>query len=138
MRKSIKKLLDRTDCILSTGHSFLFVTDIEKKKYKEMGYEEYVKEGVASVSEVILDAEWAEINTLIKKGKILWGYDYLVFGDPIEYEKMKLNVLNKKELDIKTHSNDALEEEYISIYKKLDKESQKIILTLCKKLVSKG
>ena len=32
MRKFVKKLLDRTECVLGTGHSFLFVTNFEKKK----------------------------------------------------------------------------------------------------------
>ena len=137
MRKSIQKLLDRTDCILATGHSFLFVTNIEKKKYKEMWYESHVKEGIAKVSEVILDSEWEEIKTLIDKGEVLWGYEHLVFGNPIDYEKMKLKVINKKGFVNNTISNDSFEEEYLRIYRELDKESQELILKLSKKLVNK-
>ena len=36
MRKFLQKLLGRTECVLATGHSFLFVTNFEKKKYKEL------------------------------------------------------------------------------------------------------
>lgn len=137
MRKSIQKLLDRTDCILSTGYSFLFVTNIEKKKYKEMWYESHVKEGLAKVSEVILDSEWEEIKTLIDKGEVLWDYDDLLFRNPIDYEKMKLKVINKKVFVNNTIPDNSLEEEYLRIYKELDKESQELILKLCKKLVNK-
>ncbi len=112
MRKSIQKLLDRTDCILSTGYSFLFVTNIEKKKYKEMWYESHFKEGFAKVSEVILDSEWEEIETLIDKGEVLWDYEHLVFENPIDYEKMKLKVINKKSFVDNTISNNSFEEEY--------------------------
>ncbi|MCR5396581.1 MAG: hypothetical protein K6E64_03840 [Lachnospiraceae bacterium] len=137
MRKSIQKLLDRTDCILSTGYSFLFVTNIEKKKYKEMWYESHVKEGIAKVSEVILDSEWKEIEGLIDKGEVLWDYEDSVFGNPIDYEKMKLRVINKTDFVNNTIPDNSLEEEYLRIYKELDKESQELILKLCKKLVNK-
>ena len=46
MRKFVKKLLDRTECVLGTGHSFLFVTNFEKKKYKELFGEFVFKENI--------------------------------------------------------------------------------------------
>jgi len=101
-----------------------------------LSYEEYVEEGHAKVSEVILDSEWEEILSLINKGEVLWGYDDVIFGNTVDYERMKLKVLNKKKSESKATSNESLEEEYIRIYKKLDEESKEIILKLCKKLVN--
>ncbi len=86
MRKFVKKLLDRSECVLATGHSFLFVTDFEKKKYKELfgefvfkeNCESVFKENImkVSVSDIVLDSEWEEINALIKEGRVIFDYDY--------------------------------------------------------------
>ena len=89
MRKFIKKLLDRSECVLATGHSFLFVTNFEKKKYKELFGEFVFKENImkVGVSDIVLDSEWEEINALIKEGKVVFGYDDCL-SDAEEYEKI--------------------------------------------------
>ena len=101
MRKFVKKLLDRSECVLATGHSFLFVTDFEKKKYKEL-FSEFVfkeKKMTVGVSDIVLDSEWEEINALIKEGKVIFDYDYCL-SDAEEYEKMKYKLAKKKEAEI--------------------------------------
>ena len=140
MRKFVKKLLDRSECVLATGHSFLFVTDFEKKKYKELFGEFVFKENImkVSVSDIVLDSEWEEINALIKEGKVIYGYDYCL-SDAEEYEKMKYKLAKKKEAENKPlpKSSEVNEEKFVSLYKKLDGESQMIILKLCEMLASR-
>ena len=144
MRKFVKKLLDRSECVLATGHSFLFVTDFEKKKYKELFGEFVFKENImkVSVSDIVLDSEWEEINALIKEGKVIFGYDDCL-SDAEEYEKMKYRLAKKKEAENKLlpkslpQSSEENEEKFVSLYKKLDGESQMIILKLCEMLASR-
>ena len=144
MRKFVKKLLDRTECVLGTGHSFLFVTNFEKKKYKELFGEFVFKENImkVGVSDIVLDSEWEEINALIKEGKVIYGYDYCL-SDAEEYEKMKYKLAKKKEAENKPlpkslpKSSEENEEKFASLYKKLDGESQMIILKLCEMLASR-
>lgn len=144
MRKFVKKLIDRSECVLATGHSFLFVTDFEKKKYKEL-FGEFIfkeKEMKVGVSDIVFDSEWEEINALIKEGKVIFGYDDCL-SDVEEYEKMKYKLAKKKEAENKLLSKSLPqaskenEEKFVSLYKKLDSESQMIILKLCEMLASR-
>ena len=140
MRKFVKKLLDRSECVLATGHSFLFVTDFEKKKYKEL-FGEFVfkeKEMKVGVSDIVLDSEWAEIETLIKEGRVIFDYDYR-WDDAEGREEIRYKLAKKKEAENKPlpKSSEVNEEKFVSLYKKLDGESQMIILKLCEMLASR-
>ena len=139
MRKFVKKLLDRSECVLATGHSFLFVTDFEKKKYKEL-FGEFVfkeKEMKVGVSDIVLDSEWEEINALIKEGRVIFDYDYR-WDDAEGREEIRYKLAKKKEAENKPlpKSSEVNEEKFVSLYKKLDGESQAIILKLCERLAS--
>ena len=140
MRKFVKKLLDRSECVLATGHSFLFVTDFEKKKYKEL-FGEFVfkeKEMKVGVSDIVLDSEWEEINALIKEGRVIFDYDYR-WDDAEGREEIRYKLAKKKEAENKPlpKSSEVNEEKFVSLYKKLDGESQMIILKLCEMLASR-
>ena len=140
MRKFVKKLLDRSECVLATGHSFLFVTDFEKKKYKEL-FGEFVfkeKEMKVGVSDIVLDSEWEEINALIKEGRVIFDYDYR-WDDAEGREEIRYKLAKKKEAENKPlpKSSEVNEEKFVSLYKKLDGESQAIILKLCERLASR-
>lgn len=140
MRKFVKKLLDRSECVLATGHSFLFVTDFEKKKYKEL-FGEFVfkeKEMKVGVSDIVLDSEWAEIEALIKEGRVIFDYDYR-WDDAEGREEIRYKLAKKKEAENKPlpKSSEVNEEKFVSLYKKLDGESQMIILKLCEMLASR-
>lgn len=137
MRKFIKKLLDRSECVLATGHSFLFVTDFEKKKYKEL-FGEFVfkeKEMKVGVSDIVLDSEWAEIETLIKEGRVIFDYDYR-WDDAEGCEEIRYKIA-KKEASENASFSKSSEDEFVTLYKKLDSESQMIILKLCEMLASR-
>ena len=140
MRKFVKKLLDRSECVLATGHSFLFVTDFEKKKYKEL-FGEFIfkeKEMKVGVSDIVLDSEWEEINALIKEGRVIFDYDYR-WDDAEGREEIRYKLAKKKEAENKLlpKSSEVNEEKFVSLYKKLDGESQMIILKLCEMLASR-
>ena len=134
MRKFVQKLLDRTECVLATGHSFLFVTNFEKRKYKELYCEFVFQEGSVSVSDIILDSEWAEIKALIEEGRVIYGYD-CCWNDAKEYEEMKYK-LAQKEASENAPFSKSPEDEFATLYKNLDSESQMIILKLCEMLAS--
>lgn len=140
MRKFVKNLVDRSECVLGTGHSFLFVTNFEKKKHKELFCESVFKENImkVGVSDIVLDSEWEEIHALIKEGKVIFGYDDCL-SDAEEYEEMKYKLAKKKEAEDKLlpKSSKENEEKFVSLYKKLDGESQMIILKLCEMLASR-
>lgn len=140
MRKFVKKLLDRSECVLATGHSFLFVTDFEKKKYKELFGEFVFKENImkVGVSDIVLDSEWEEINALIKEGRVIFDYDYR-WDDAEGREEIRYKLAKKKEAENKPlpKSSEVNEEKFVSLYKKLDGESQMIILKLCEMLASR-
>ena len=140
MRKFVKKLLDRSECVLATGHSFLFVTDFEKKKYKELFGEFVFKENImkVGVSDIVLDSEWEEINALIKEGRVIFDYDYR-WDDAEGREEIRYKLAKKKEAENKPlpKSSEVNEEKFVSLYKKLDGESQAIILKLCERLASR-
>ena len=144
MRKFVKKLLDRSECVLATGHSFLFVTDFEKKKYKEL-FGEFIfkeKEMKVGVSDIVLDSEWEEINALIKEGRVIFDYDYR-WDDAEGREEIRYKLAKKKEAENKLlpkslpQASKENEEKFVSLYKKLDGESQMIILKLCEMLASR-
>ena len=137
MRKIVKKLLDRTECILGTGYSFLFVTDFEKKKYKELYGEFTLHDGHSKVdaSEVLLDSEWDEIKALMDEGRMVYGYDSC-WDNAKEYKEMKYKLARKEALENASISKPS-EEKIVSLYKKLDGESQMIILKLCEMLASR-
>ena len=134
MRKFIKKLLDRSECVLATGHSFLFVTDFEKKKYKELFGEFVFKENImkVGVSDIVLDSEWEEINALIKEGRVIFDYDYR-WDDAEGCEEIRYKIAKKEAIENELCSKSS-EEKFVSLYKKLDGESQAIILKLCERL----
>lgn len=137
MRKFVKKLLDRSECVLATGHSFLFVTDFEKKKYKEL-FGEFVfkeKEMKVGVSDIVLDSEWEEINALIKEGRVIFDYDYR-WDDAEGCEEIRYKIAKKEAIENELFSKSS-EEKFVSLYKKLDGESQMIILKLCEMLASR-
>ena len=137
MRKFIKKLLDRSECVLATGHSFLFVTDFEKKKYKEL-FGEFVfkeKEMKVGVSDIVLDSEWEEINALIKEGRVIFDYDYR-WDDAEGCEEIRYKIAKKEAIENELFFKSS-EEKFVSLYKKLDGESQAIILKLCERLASR-
>ena len=137
MRKFVKKLLDRSECVLATGHSFLFVTDFEKKKYKEL-FGEFIfkeKEMKVGVSDIVLDSEWEEINALIKEGRVIFDYDYR-WDDAEGCEEIRYKIAKKEAIENELCSKSS-EEKFVSLYKKLDGESQAIILKLCERLASR-
>lgn len=133
MRESIRELLEQTECILSTGYAYLFVTDLSKKQYTILFYEDHYKEGYIDISDVILDSEWAIVHSMIDKGDILWDYDD-VLDNPTKYHNMLYRIAKKNELNKSSLLSTTLEDELVSVCKQLDKESQKIILTLSNKL----
>lgn len=137
MRKFVQKMLDRTECILSTGHTFLFVTDFEKREYKELYcefvfHDDYLN---VSVSDILLDSEWDEIKVLVDEGRMVYGY-YSCWNDAKEYEEMKYKLAQKEASENAPFSKSS-EDEFVTLYKKLDSESQMIILKLCEMLASK-
>ena len=140
MRKFLQKLLDRTECVLGTGHSFLFVTNFEKKKYKELFGEFVFKENImkVGVSDIVLDSEWEEINALIKEGRVIFDYDYR-WDDAEGCEEIRYKIAKKEaiENELFSKSSEVNEEKFVSLYKKLDGESQAIILKLCERLASR-
>ena len=137
MRKFLQKLLDRTECVLATGHSFLFVTNFEKRRYKELFCESVFQEkslGI-KVSDIVFDSEWAEIKALIKEGRVIFDYDYR-WDDAEGCEEIRYKIAKKEAIENELCSKSS-EEKFVSLYKKLDGESQMIILKLCEMLASR-
>ena len=140
MRKFLQKLLDRSECVLATGYSFLFVTNYEKKKYKELFCESVFREKSLDikVSGIVFDSEWAEIEALIKEGRVIFDYDYR-WDDAEGCEEIRYKIAKKEaiENELFSKSSEVNEEKFVSLYKKLDGESQAIILKLCERLASR-
>ena len=139
MRKFLQKLLDRSECVLATGQSFLFVTNFEKRMYKELFCESVFQEkslGI-KVSDIVFDSEWAEIKALIKEGRVIFDYDYR-WDDAEGCEEIRYKIAKKEaiENELFSKSSEVNEEKFVSLYKKLDVESQAIILKLCERLAS--
>ena len=137
MRKFIKKLLDRSECVLATGYSFLFVTNFEKRRYKELFCESVFREKSLDikVSDIVFDSEWAEIKALIKEGRVIFDYDYR-WDDAEGCEEIRYKIAKKEAIENELCSKSS-EEKFVSLYKKLDGESQMIILKLCEMLASR-
>lgn len=137
MRKFLQKLLDRSECVLATGQSFLFVTNFEKRRYKELFCESVFQEkslGI-KVSDIVFDSEWAEIKALIKEGRVIFDYDYR-WDDAEGCEEIRYKIAKKEAIENELCSKSS-EEKFVSLYKKLDGESQMIILKLCEMLASR-
>ena len=137
MRKFLQKRLGRTECVLATGYSFLFVTNFEKKKYKELFCESVFREKSLDikVSGIVFDSEWAEIEALIKEGRVIFDYDYR-WDDAEGCEEIRYKIAKKEAIENELFSKSS-EEKFVSLYKKLDGESQMIILKLCEMLASR-
>ena len=137
MRKFLQKLLDRSECVLATGYSFLFVTNFEKKKYKELFCESVFREKSLDikVSGIVFDSEWAEIEALIKEGRVIFDYDYR-WDDAEGCEEIRYKIAKKEAIENELFSKSS-EEKFVFLYKKLDGESQMIILRLCEMLASR-
>ena len=76
MRKFLADLLSRTDCILSTGHSFWFVTDIEKRTYVEFFEQDNLIDGYKTDADsVVFNEELEEIMTMYRNNELVWGHD---------------------------------------------------------------
>ena len=86
------------------------------------------------MSDIILDSEWAEIKALIEEGRVIYGYD-CCWNDAKEYEEMKYK-LAQKEASENAPFSKSPEDEFATLYKNLDSESQMIILKLCEMLAS--
>ena len=137
MRKFLQKLLNRSECVLATGQSFLFVTNFEKRRYKELFCESVFQEkslGI-KVSDIVFDSEWAEIKALIKEGRVIFDYDYR-WDDAEGCEEIRYKIAKKEAIENELCSKSS-EEKFVSLYKKLDGESQMIILKLCERLASR-
>lgn len=137
MRKFLQKLLNRSECVLATGQSFLFVTNFEKRRYKELFCESVFQEkslGI-KVSDIVFDSEWAEIKALIKEGRVIFDYDYR-WDDAEGCEEIRYKIAKKEAIENELFSKSS-EEKFVSLYKKLDGESQMIILKLCEMLASR-
>ena len=137
MRKFVKNLVDRSECVLATGQSFLFVTNFEKRMYKELFCESVFQEkslGI-KVSDIVFDSEWAEIKALIKEGRVIFDYDYR-WDDAEGCEEIRYKIAKKEAIENELCSKSS-EEKFVSLYKKLDGESQMIILKLCEMLASR-
>lgn len=137
MRKFLQKLLNRSECVLATGQSFLFVTNFEKRRYKELFCESVFQEkslGI-KVSDIVFDSEWAEIKALIKEGRVIFDYDYR-WDDAEGCEEIRYKIAKKEAIENELCSKSS-EEKFVSLYKKLDGESQMIILKLCEMLASR-
>lgn len=130
MRKMIRRLVDNSECILSTGYSFLFVSDFEKKKFIQK-YEEdclRVVEGL-SAEKIILDEEWAEIRELIDKGEVIHGYDTDMDPNNIGWCKIMNRILSKrKEASTITEKNVRSEEKMIELFRGFDKKPRILLL----------
>ena len=137
MRKFLQKLLNRSECVLATGQSFLFVTNFEKRRYKELFCESVFQEkslGI-KVSDIVFDSEWAEIKALIKEGRVIFDYDYR-WDDAEGCEEIRYKIAKKEAIENELCSKSS-EEKFVTLYKKLDSESQMIILKLCERLASR-
>ena len=137
MRKFLQKLLNRSECVLATGQSFLFVTNFEKRRYKELFCESVFQEkslGI-KVSDIVFDSEWAEIKALIKEGRVIFDYDYR-WDDAEGCEEIRYKIAKKEAIENELCSKSS-EAKFVSLYKKLDGESQMIILKLCEMLASR-
>ena len=137
MRKFLQKLLNRSECVLATGQSFLFVTNFEKRMYKELFCESVFREKSLDikVSGIVFDSEWAEIEALIKEGRVIFDYDYR-WDDAEGCEEIRYKIAKKEAIENELCSKSS-EEKFVSLYKKLDGESQMIILKLCEMLASR-
>ena len=126
--------------MLATGHSFLFVTNFEKRRYKELFCESVFLEKSLDikVSGIVFDSEWAEIEALIKEGRVIFDYDYR-WDDAEGCEEIRYKIAKKEaiENELFSKSSEVNEEKFVSLYKKLDGESQAIILKLCERLASR-
>ena len=137
MRKFLQKLLGRTECVLATGYSFLFVTNFEKKKYKELFCESVFREKSLDikVSGIVFDSEWAEIEALIKEGRVIFFF-FFCWDDAEGCEEIRYKIAKKEAIENELFSKSS-EEKFVFLYKKLDGESQMIILRLCEMLASR-
>lgn len=124
MRTLIKNLLEKSECVLSTGHSFLFVTDFEKKKYVELSEES--EEPDLELTRVLLTPEWEEILELIKAGEVLFAHED-AFYDNGERIKMMSAVLKKKNLQNKENSDAS---DIVELYSSLSREKKQVIKEL--------
>ena len=101
MRKQLKQIYDKSEGILNTGHSYLFIYDIEKKKFREVALPEADWKDCPIMMMHLIELE--EIIALKDKenkpfslgdfdGKyfVVWGETLFEFEDRIlEYRKRK-------------------------------------------------
>ena len=78
MREFVSKLVDNSECILQTDHSFLFVYDFDNFKYKELFFQElYENKKEKNVKNIIFNEEKQLIYSLIAKKQIVWRKEYI-------------------------------------------------------------
>ena len=87
------------------------------------------------MSDIVFDSEWAEIKALIKEGRVIFDYDYR-WDDAEGCEEIRYKIAKKEAIENELCSKSS-EEKFVSLYKKLDGESQMIILKLCEMLASR-
>lgn len=144
MRTKIKKLYDRSECVLSSGHSFLFVTDFEKQKYIEL-FEERCGH---ALDDTLLDVEYGEIKADIDCGIMPWGYVEFLddIDDPdirkcrIKLQKAilirKAQMLYKSEKTLKKPLS-VSDNHVLEVFHQLSAKNQEAILIIMEDLVVK-
>ncbi len=128
MRKFVSDLLSKTECILSTGYSFLFVTDIENKTYVELYEQRTLDEGFETdFKSILLDEEHEVINTMHRNHEIIRECDFDI-SDTIKH----CRICNA----VQAHKNELKAKEIINSFTHLSEKNQELVLKECKKIHS--
>lgn len=139
MRKLLKKIYEKSEAIICTGHSFVFVFDIEKEKFEEVFF--YVADWKDFSGLMMHSSELDEIMDLYKKD----GKPYALGdcdedglridqGTWFDFEEEVLKYRKKKEYS-KSYSKSFYGSGTIPSWKLLDKNQKKIINDLVKEFV---
>lgn len=124
MRIFLKKLYDKSEAIIGTGHSFIFVTDFEREKFKEIGY--MSSDFSLKDKSQMTQTECKEISALLDSpDKIPFFYGRSSYDGKLHLDEPELKVLNEIQKYKRTRSKPDIVNSIVRDTDNWDKLSQK-------------
>ena len=96
MRKKLQKMYDESELILNTGMSFLFVSDLERRTYKEMGLPSNYN-GTISADRIMTQSEWEEIVELMEQDNKPFSTGTINGNEVVLYDTTEYNMIEEIE-----------------------------------------
>lgn len=141
MRKKLQKMYDESELILNTGMSFLFVSDLERRKYKEMGLPSN-NNGTISADIIMTQSEWEELVALMEQDNKPFSTGTINGNEVVLYDTTEYNMIEEIERYKKVS---YVHESQISMspimicdeWELLSSEDKELINKLIKRMVNK-